>query len=176
MVEGDCGVKCGRFCCTGATAKYLLPGEERLFRSRHPNVAVARRPWYTQVFTEKCCCVREHRMFACRAFPFRPVVDRASLAVTGLVKAGNPLFEPCWIENANGAWLEKAAQAWEIVIGDADNRRLYGRIRFLSNLLDRMGEELYDIPETGLHEFFEQEIAGASEEELQALFFDYFQG
>ena len=65
-----------------------------------------------------------------------------------------------------------AARAWEIVIGDADNRRLYGRVRLLSNLLERMGKEYFAVPAAEGNALFEREIESATEDELQALFFE----
>lgn len=174
MVKGDCGVKCGAFCCTGATTKYLLPGEAPYFRRHHPEVPVVEKPWYTQVFQTECCCTREHRMFACRAFPFRPVLERATRRIIRLEKADKALFEPCWIERPEPAWERRAREAWKIVLDDADNRRHYGRIQFLVRLLDKMGDDFFEVPANAIEQFLSDEIAGADEEELQDLLFEFF--
>ena len=173
MVEGDCGGPCGAFCCTRATSKYLLPGEEAIFRRHHPDVPVVARPWYTQVIQEECCCIREHRMFACRAFPFRPVLAPEG-AVAGLTKADDPLFEPCWIESPLPEWAPRAREAWSIVLGDTDSRLLYGRIRFLSNLLDSLGKTFHAIPVDEIDRYFRDRIVRAGEEGLLALCCEYF--
>jgi hypothetical protein len=102
------------------------------------------------------------------------VLDRSTGRVTSVVKADNPLFEPCWIERADPDWARRAVEAWTIVLGDADNRRLYGRIQFLGNLLDRMGDEYYQLPADSVERFMGDAVASAREEELQALLFDFF--
>ncbi len=174
MVEEDCGTKCDAFCCTGATTKYLLPGEEIYFRRHHPDVPVVEKPWYTQVFQSECCCKRQHRMFACRAFPFRPVLHRSSRRIVSLAKVDKALFEPCWIIQPDRDWAGRAVEAWEIVLDDADNRRHFGRIQFLVGLLDRLGDDYYQIPADSIEQFLSGEIAKVPEEELQDLIFDFF--
>lgn len=174
MVEIDCGVRCEQFCCTGAAVKYLLPGEFALFTRHHPDVPVARKPWYDQVVQGQCCCVREHRMFACRAFPFRPVLEATSLRAVDLRKVRNPVFAPCWIESPGSDWRERAIEAWTIVLSDRDNRVLYGRIQYLRELLDGLGDAFYDIPDDQIDSFFETKLSEAGRAALEARCRDYF--
>ena len=49
-----------------------------------------------------------------------------------------------------------------------------GRIQFLVSLLDRMGDEYFQIPADSVERFMADAIAGAGEEELQELVFDFF--
>lgn len=174
VVEGDCGEKCGAFCCTGAAVKYLLPGEEKYFRRRHPDVSVVQKPWYPHVFQSECCCVREHRMFTCRAFPFRPLISRSTGDVVDMVKTDNEVFEPCWIKEPLPEWRERSIEAWRIVLADRDCRMLYGRVRFLANTLDELGERFYEIAPDKIDNFFLERIDEAGEESIEALWMDYF--
>ena len=97
-------------------------------------------------------------------------------AVAGLTKADDPLFEPCWIESPLPEWEPRAREAWSIVLGDTDSRLLYGRIRFLSNLLDSLGKTFHAIPVDEIDRYFRDRIVRAGEEELLALCCEYFPG
>lgn len=175
MVDVDCGIRCERFCCTGAAVKYLLPGEELLFAPSHPELPLLDKPWYLQVVQDTCSCVREHRMFACRAFPFRPVLAPDSFAVVGLRKVQNATFAPCWVEQPLPDWRTRAIDAWGIVVGDLDNRRLYGRIHFLRELLDRLGDRFFDIPADQIDTFLEGEIQKVDPDEMESRGHAYFE-
>lgn len=174
MSEGDCGVPCAAFCCTGAAVKYLLPGEEELFGPRHPDVSLIAKPWYVQVVQSECCCARPYRMFACRAFPFRPVIDGATGAITDLVKVKNEAFEPCWIEEPLADWKARAMQAWEIVLGDEENRALYGRVQYLADLLDRLGNAFFEIPPGELDGWFLGKVNEMTAHDRAHLYKKYF--
>jgi hypothetical protein len=156
--------------------KYLLPGEERLFAPHHPDVPLVEKPWYLQVIQETCCCVRSHRMFACRSFPFRPVLDERSGEVVDLIKVNNPVFEPCWIDRPLPDWRSRAIEAWKVVLGDRDNRLLYGRVAFLSRLLDRLGNRFYEVPEGEIDDFLRDALSRASTDELERLCREHFPG
>lgn len=174
MADGDCGVPCSAFCCTGAAVKYLLPGEEELFGPRHPGVPLLAKPWYVQVLQSECCCVRQHRMFACRAFPFRPVIDGATGSIRDLVKVKNEAFKPCWIEEPLADWKARAIQAWEIVLGDEENRALYGRVQYLSDLLDEMGAAFFEIPPEELDDWFSTRVNEMTADDRAHLYKKYF--
>ena len=174
MVDVDCGVRCDRFCCTGAAVKYLLPGEDALFRPHHPELPVLAKPWYLQVVQNECTCVRDYRMFACRAFPFRPVLAADSFEVVNLRRVRNEAFAPCWVEEPLPDWKARAIRAWGIVLSDAENRQLYGRIHFLREVLDELGDGFYEIPEDEIDSFFERKIVEVPAEEMEARARHYF--
>jgi hypothetical protein len=177
MVEGDCGIPCQQFCCTAAAVKTLLPGEDELFQPHHPDVEIARRPWFMRVFQKSCCCVREHRMFVCRAFPFRPVLDGDGAQVVDLVKIEQEAFTPCWVTTPLPHWRERAMRAWQIVLDDADNRRMYSHVVYLRELMDFLeaqGLQLEALPDEQVRKLFGKAIAEMTERQERLLYLRYF--
>ncbi len=177
MSEGDCGEPCARFCCTGVAVKTLLPGEEALFAAYHPEVKLARGPTGLRVVqSDGCFCVREHRLFVCRAFPFRPVLDRDTGAVVDLAKVDNDTFAPCWITEPLADWRERALRAWSIVLEDPDNRRFYSRIVYLRNFLEFVGDQFYSVPEERIDLFLDEVIGTMTPDQERILWLLQFPG
>lgn len=135
----DCGVQCGQHCCGPQISKYLLPGE-RAFLQRELD-ASGRAPFhFSYGFFDtfvglpngpSCACqnVRDLRPFNCRVFPYgAKVVDRK---VVDLVKGKQSYLAPCWIDTPGPKWKEGALRAWQLVLDDADARRLYAKLTTL---------------------------------------------
>jgi hypothetical protein len=174
MTSSDCGGPCARFCCTGAAVKALLPGEEALFTARHPDVELVHELWYAKVVQSECCCLRPYRMFACRAFPFRPVLDAASGEVADLERVDNTAFAACWVTEPQPDWRGRAIQAWKIVLGDPDNRRFYGRIAYLASFLDFLGARAEAMPEAELRKWMALALEQMTPEQEQFLYRTHF--
>lgn len=170
MTESDCGVPCQQFCRGSIAVKSLLPGEEPIFRSRHPEAVVLHEPWYSRVVQETCCCRRPHRMFVCRAFPFRPVLDAHSGAVVDLAKVQHPDFAPCWVIEPLPAWRRRAIHAWRIVLDDEDNRRFFSHMAYLNRFLDFLGERARSLPDTQLRGLMEQALSAMTPQQEQAVY------
>lgn len=137
MVVGDCGIKCGQYCCqTDNTVKYFLPNEDEYFLNK-PLVDFELVDYY--LFTSYrsknklknllgCVCTRELRPFCCRIFPFRPIIDQNILQVTGLKKATGYGFDQyCWISEPLADWQIAAIKAWQMVLDDPDNLKFYAQ-------------------------------------------------
>jgi hypothetical protein len=148
----DCGVRCGKFCCSPATTKYLLPGEGAyLERKMAQSGAHAFRieslfffdTFQSTVGRTDCICdeARVLRPFNCRAFPYAPTLDGDQ--VVGLHRNKLQYLESCWIERPGFDWARGAMRAWQIVLSDPDSRQLFAKMAVLwewNQALDR-GEE-----------------------------------
>jgi hypothetical protein len=139
MVDGDCGIRCGKFCCVGNgdsdnAFKYLLPGEAEylVLHGFHHHAVLEDFGFlihYRSESPDLCVCekIRAFRPFCCRMFPFRPVVDASSETVTCLVKTENERFSPCWVEQPSPSWRARAIAAWNFLFSDPDNLRFYAQ-------------------------------------------------
>ncbi|MBL8149652.1 MAG: hypothetical protein JNN15_06965 [Blastocatellia bacterium] len=139
MVDVDCGIKCGRFCCVGdrdsePAFKYLLPGEvEHLVMCGFHEHAVLEDfgflIHYRAIKTGSCACenIREHRPFCCRVFPFRPEIDISAQRVVGLWKTESKRFLPCWIDKPSEDWKQRAIRAWNMLFSDRTYLEFYAR-------------------------------------------------
>lgn len=148
----DCGVRCGKFCCSPATTKYLLPGEgawlERKMQQTGAHVFRVESLFFFDTFHSTvgrtdCICdaARALRPFNCRAFPYAPSIEGDR--VVGLHRNKLGYLEPCWIERPGYAWARGAIRAWQIVLDDADTRLLFAKMAILwewNQALER-GEE-----------------------------------
>ncbi len=142
MVDLDCGVRCGKFCCDPTnTTKYLLPGEQQFIQDRGGGSVLAFVDhMYFQTYAahadseglkQGCACtqMRGERPFCCRVFPFRPTIE--GLAVVAVQKAKGAHFAPCWIEAPLAQWAQDATQAWATVLADRDNLQFYAQLALL---------------------------------------------
>lgn len=135
----DCGIQCGQHCCGPEISKYLLPGE-RVFLEQELDAAGQQPFQFSYGFFDTfvgletsrgCACqqVRALRPFNCRVFPYgAKVVDRR---VVDLVKGKQDYLAPCWIETPGPTWKRGALRAWQIVLDDADARKLYAKLTTL---------------------------------------------
>jgi hypothetical protein len=148
MVEGDCGVRCGKYCCQPGTVKYLLPGEREalLMSGQLKDIQLLPRTYFTSYGPAEgrtgCACesMRNARPFCCRIFPFRPDVQGSE--VVGVKKIKEQHFSPCWIEAALPAWTIAATEAWTQVLADRDNLMLFARLGVITEMAAR-GEKEY---------------------------------
>ena len=143
----DCGVRCGKFCCS--PTKYLLPGERAFLQSaldERTDDATPASPSgrgftplsldffdsIADVPGQACACenARDLRPFNCRMFPYSPRVDDRGVVV-GLKKGALKLFEPCWITTPAPAWEKDAVRAWQMVLDDADNVAHFAKLTTL---------------------------------------------
>lgn len=142
MVDVDCGIRCGKFCCDPEnTTKYLLPGEQGFLEANGAGSALAfvdnlyfssyRAQEGSPGIAAGCACtqMRGHRPFCCRVFPFRPRIEQG--VVVGVKKARGDYLQPCWIEEPLSAWAEAARAAWTFVLSDLDNLRFYAQLSLL---------------------------------------------
>jgi len=139
MVDCDCGIRCGKFCCVGNDEtedpfKYLLPGEAEflVLHNFHEHAILEDFGFVIRYRTQKpgaCTCenIREYRPFCCRIFPFRPVIDEEKEIVTDLVKAKGERFSPCWIEEPLADWRKRAIEAWNFLLSDRSNLIFYAQ-------------------------------------------------
>lgn len=139
MVDVDCGIRCGKFCCVGDgqsdnAFKYFLPGEaEYLVGHGFHNYAVLEDfgflIHYHAIKADSCACqqLRQHRPFCCRAFPFRPVINEQEGRVIDLVKASEQRFPLCWIAAPLADWRTRAIAAWNFILSDLTNLQFYAR-------------------------------------------------
>lgn len=177
MVVGDCGIKCGKYCCNPDNAiKYFLPNEDEYFLNK-PLVDFETVNYY--LFTSYrsknqlgCVCTRELRPFCCRIFPFRPIIDQNTLQVTGLKKATGYGFDRyCWINEPLTNWQTVAVKAWQMVLDDPDNLEFYAQQAvFLAK-----AKRTFAVSTTSLLYEIKQELVEMSVNDLwkyAALFFD----
>lgn len=142
MVDVDCGVRCGKFCCNpDNTTKYLLPGEQAFLQARGARDVLAFEDhFYFDGFgplpgssgaAAGCACttMRGLRPFCCRVFPFRPTIQDG--AVVAVQKAKGAQFAPCWIEQPLAPWARAATAAWGTVLADRDNLVFYAKLALL---------------------------------------------
>jgi hypothetical protein len=139
MVDSDCGIRCGKFCCIGDgqtdnAFKYLLPGEaEYLVGHNYHHHAVLEDfgflIHYHSIEPGVCACqnVRNYRPFCCRMFPFRPLIDQSRTTVVDLTKTRNELFSPCWVEQPLSPWRARAIDAWNFLFTDRIYLQFYAR-------------------------------------------------
>ncbi len=146
----DCGVRCDKHCCKPDITKYLLPGERAFLElelaERDAGFALGTSGFFDTIIADPalaCACdsVRALRPFNCRVFPYGArVVDKK---VVDLVKGKQAYLAPCWIETPGATWRAGAMKAWQIVLDDADCRRLFAKLTTLwewNRALER-GEE-----------------------------------
>jgi hypothetical protein len=145
MVDLDCGVRCGKFCCDpNNTTKYLLPGEAELLQARGAGSVLAfidNMYFWSYGATaggegerQGCACtaMRGARPFCCRVFPFRPRIEGG--AVVDVQKAKGAHFAPCWIEAPLPQWAQDATVAWGRVLADRDNLAFYAQLALLFDM------------------------------------------
>lgn len=142
MVDSDCGIKCGKFCCVGDgdtdyAFKYFLPGEElfSIHNGFHKSATLEDFGFvinYHSPLPNTCPCSnsRNYRPFCCRMFPFRPLINADECQVTDIYKTKNNKFSICWIENSLPEWKKCAIKAWNYVFEDKDNLVFYARYYF----------------------------------------------
>ena len=144
----DCGVRCDAFCCRpGNTTKYLLPGERRFLEEalaphggvpfRFVNLGFFESIVEPPASERPCACApaRAFRTFNCRVFPYLPVLSGRD--VTAVKKSKAAHLGACWIETPAGPWARRAVDAWQRVLDDDDNRRLFARLGALWEWTER---------------------------------------
>jgi hypothetical protein len=139
MVDLDCGIQCGKFCCVGNgqtenAFKYLLPGEAEFLVGHgfHKHAILEDFGFlihYRAERLDQCVCekIRNYRPICCRMFPFRPVIDVERGVVVDLMKVQSARFSPCWLESPRQPWREQAIAAWNFLFSDRDNLQFYAR-------------------------------------------------
>jgi hypothetical protein len=134
----DCGKRCGTFCCKGNLSKPLLPGEkkflERETAALPADVFSFKSLRWLEMFeaaegnTATCMCAstRYLRPFACRMFPYVPMLEGDRVVSVSRTKMN--YIATCWIEVPGAAWARGAVDAWKMVLEDADARAMYARL------------------------------------------------
>jgi len=177
MVVGDCGVKCGKYCCNPDNAtKYFLPNEDEYFLNKSlvdfETVNYYLFTSYRSKNQSWCACTRELRPFCCRIFPFRPIIDQNLFQVTGLKKATGYGFDQyCWVSEPLADWQIAAIKAWQMVLDDPDNLKFYAQ--YLVFLAKAKGS--FAVSTTSLLYEIREELVEMSVNDLwkcAALFFD----
>jgi hypothetical protein len=134
-LAGDCGLICGRKCCTEwekGAGMYLLPGEEVMFTRDedwlrwevHSTKDYEFCPaWNGEFFFVVCTkpCPRQIRPFACRTFPLAPyltprgqltmLLDENGILICPLVQAGR-------LARLQLDFIEAAREAWSVLLKD----------------------------------------------------------
>ncbi len=136
----DCGVRCGKFCCTGGTTKYLLPGEQEFLASEMSRMGNGGFDFKSMVFFDsfaaevveiggslRCVCdaARSIRPFNCRAFPYAPRI--VGQRVVDLDRNALRYLQACWIDTPAAHWKQGAIEAWQTVLSDAESLFLFAR-------------------------------------------------
>jgi hypothetical protein len=136
----DCGVRCGKYCCSPATTKYLLPGESAFLERQMAAHGMFPYRFENLIFFDTfhpaqqdvlCPCdhARGIRPFNCRAFPYAPTLEHGK--VVGLHRNPVKYLEPCWIQRPGFAWARGAMRAWQIVLDDVDSRLMFAKMGIL---------------------------------------------
>lgn len=152
----DCGTLCGHKCCTDYAPNvgvYLLPGELELFDGtedwltwqHHSPKRYEFAPSWSRHRTipfMRChsLCLREKRPFECRTYPLVPFLQedgRVEMRYSPWAEGVCPLVERFPMESLQPAFRERAREAWQLLIQDAE---MLDHVRWLTEQLRAWAE------------------------------------